>query len=187
MLYQTIAAVCKAAKIPINDTPNRPISWSTVVQKMGGQRNALECREKWFDQVLPKLLARQEAGVTGLSTPVAEAAPSAQVDASAPAVPTVDPTPSAIKAPRAAEWTQTDFINLLRRYDSLLFQKSSVSLHPFPLELPKFMDRTSHKAISETSISEHFMHLRPIWPNSATNTATRPSELMRRESTGSRQ
>jgi hypothetical protein len=47
MLYKTIAQVCAASKIPINDTPNRPISWSTVVQKMGGQRNALECREKW--------------------------------------------------------------------------------------------------------------------------------------------
>lgn len=46
-LHRTVAEVCAASKIAIKDTPNKPISWSTVVTKMGGQRNALECREKW--------------------------------------------------------------------------------------------------------------------------------------------
>lgn len=68
-----------------------------------------------FDQVLPKILAREEAAFASQGTP---AAPTMQAESSTPvaASGTDGATSTAIKAPRASEWSLTDFVNLLQRY-----------------------------------------------------------------------
>jgi hypothetical protein len=68
-----------------------------------------------FDQVLPRLMAQEQASTTAASrpasqsaSPVGEPVPDTSASASGP-------TPIS-KLPRAMEWTQGDFLHLLRRY-----------------------------------------------------------------------
>ncbi|KAJ9092071.1 hypothetical protein QFC19_008845 [Naganishia cerealis] len=153
MLQRTIADVCKAHKTTIKDTPNRPVPWAVVVKLMGGQRNALECREKWFDQVLPRLMAQEQTASTAASESAAHTANPAENPASdAPAGATA-PTPVS-RLPRAMEWTQADFLHLLKRIADVLGPDLSQvyqrdinfrTLHAMTPDLQKFSYKHCYK------------------------------------------
>lgn len=72
-----------------------------------------------FDQVLPKILAREEAAMA--ESQGTSLAPTMQAESSTPIA--LDAPSIAVKAPRASEWSQQDFVNLLRRYVDWLFAR----------------------------------------------------------------